>query len=107
MAAALIQPGQSVLMRRAAAAALARAPHPETQPTLLAALRDPDPQVRAYAAEALGLVGNEAAWSDLVATAQDNSRLLQGTVGDVARRAVAMLERRGRQAPPARAPEAG
>jgi HEAT repeat protein len=91
---------QPLLVRRAVLAALAHTPHPEVQPTLLDALHDPDPQVRGYAAQALGQVGNEAAWTALEALEQDNSRLLQGTVADVARKAMALLERRGRQAPP-------
>jgi HEAT repeat protein len=90
-----------VLVRRAVLAALARAPHPEVQPTLLDALSDPDAQVRGYAAQALGQVGNESAWTALSKLEQDQSRLLQGTVADAARKAMALLERRGRQAPPA------
>jgi HEAT repeat protein len=89
-----------LLVRRAVVAALARVPHPEAQPTLLNALNDPDAQVRGYAAQALGQVGNEAAWTALEALEKDDSRLLQGTVADVARRAMTLLERRGRQAPP-------
>ncbi len=91
---------QPLLVRRAVVAALARAPHPEVQPTLLDALSDPDAQVRGYAAKALGQVGNEAAWTALEALGNDSSPLLQGTVGDVARLAMTLLQRRGRQAPP-------
>jgi HEAT repeat protein len=99
LAGALEQPGQSLLARRALAAALAHTPHPKIQGTLLAALSDPDAQVRGYAAQALGQVGNEAAWTALVASEADKGPLLHGTVGDVARRALTLLERRGRQAP--------
>jgi HEAT repeat protein len=99
LAAALTQPRQPLLVRRALAAALARVPHPEVQPALLAALEDPDAQVRGYAAQALGQVGNEAAWTALQAIQGDNSPLLRGTVNGAARQALALLERRGRQAP--------
>jgi HEAT repeat protein len=104
LAETLYDADQPLLVRRAVVAALARAPHPEVQPALLDALNDPDAQVRGYAAQALGQVGNEAAWAALAALGNDESRLLQGTVADVARRAMTLLERRGRQAPPAQQP---
>lgn len=97
LARALAQPGQPVLVRRALAAALTHVPHPNAQPQLLAALADPDPQVRACAAHALGQVGNEGAHEPLKALCNDRSRLLRDTVGDWASRAVALLERRGRR----------
>ena len=97
LAAALVQPGQDLLVRRALAAALARIPHPDAQAPLLEALRDPDPQVRAYAAAALGQVGNEDAHAPLQALTADKSRLIRGTVSDRARTAVELLERRGRR----------
>ena len=56
MAALLVQPGQDLLVRRALAAGLAHIPHPDAQEQLLLALSDGDPQVRAYAAKALGQV---------------------------------------------------
>jgi HEAT repeat protein len=96
MANALLLPGQSLLVRRALAAALVRTAHPEAQPALLAALSDTDPQVRGYAAEALGHVGNETAIAALATASSDETALLQGTVGSQARQALAMLERRGR-----------
>ena len=95
LAEALGQAGQPVLVRRALAAALAKAPHPEVQPTLMAALRDSDAQVRAYAAHALGQAGNEATLPALAALQSDHTALLRGTVGDVAQQALTMLERRG------------
>ena len=67
LAEALTQADQPLLVRRALAAALAAAPHPDAQPALLQALGDPDPQVRGYAAEALGHVGNEDAHDVLAA----------------------------------------
>ena len=97
MADALAQPGQPLLVRRALAAALVRTAHPEAQPALLAALCDVDPQVRGYAAEALGHVGDETAVAALSATSSDESALLQGSVGSRARQALVMLERRGRR----------
>lgn len=97
LARGLARPGQPALVRRALAAALTRVPHPDAQPQLLAALADPDPQVRAYAAQALGQVGNEGAHRPLQALRNDRNRLLRGTVGDWAGRAVALLERRGRR----------
>ena len=100
LAEALIRPDQPLLVRRALAAALARAPHPDAQPALLQALSDPDPQVRGYAAEALGHVGNEAAHDALAALRSDKTALLKGTVGDVAARSLTLLERRGRRAAP-------
>jgi HEAT repeat protein len=99
LATELTQPQQPLLVRRALAAALAHVPHPEAQPALLAALADSDAQVRGYAVQALGQVGNEAAYSALQAMQNDHGRLLHGSVSDAARRAVALLERRGRQAP--------
>jgi len=100
LAAALAQPGQHLLVRRSLAAALARLPHPDAQPVLLAALGDPDPQVRGYAAQALGQIGSEASYAALLVAKQDSGRLLQGTVADRAKAALAMLERRGRRAAP-------
>ena len=96
MADALSQPDQPLLMRRALAAALVRTAHPEVQSVLSAALADPDPQVRGYAAEALGHIGDENAFAALSAASADESALLRGTVGGRARQALAMLERRGR-----------
>jgi len=100
LAAALAQPGQQLLVRRALAAALARLPHPDVQPALLAALGDPDPQVRGYAAQALGQIDTEASHAALLAAKQDTGKLLEGTVADRAKAALAMLERRGRRAAP-------
>lgn len=97
MAAALIQPGQDLLVRRALAAALAHIPHPDAQEPLLQALKDTDPQVRAYAASALGQVGNEQAHTPLQELTADKSRLVKGTVSDRAKRALELLERRGRR----------
>jgi HEAT repeat protein len=92
-----VQPGQDVLVRRALAAALAHIPHPDAQEPLLQALHDPDPQVRAYAAAALGHVGNEQAHAPLNELVGDKSRLIKGTVSDEAKRAIELLERRGRR----------
>jgi HEAT repeat protein len=100
LAAALVRPGQSLLTQRALAAALARAPHPEAQAALLEALGNSDPQVRGYAAEALGHVGDEEAWSALVGLKDDAAPLLKGSVGDAASAAIVLLERRGRSAAP-------
>ena len=102
MADALILPGQPLLVRRALAAALVRTAHPEVQPILLTVLstgpeRDPDPQVRGYAVEVLGQIGDETAYAALSAATSDESALLHGTVGSRARQALAMLERRGRR----------
>lgn len=97
MAAALARPGQSLLVRRALAAGLAHIPHPDAQEPLLAALQDPDPQVRAYAARALGHAGNEQAHGALEALVNDKSRLIKGTVSDQAKQALELLERRGRK----------
>jgi len=97
LAATLIQPGQDLLVRRALAAALAHIPHPDAQEPLLEALKDPDPQVRAYAASALGQVGNEQVHASLQELTADKSRLVKGTVSDQARRALELLERRGRR----------
>lgn len=97
LAEALVRPEQPVLVRRALAAAILRAPHPDAQPALLRALTDPDAQVRGYAAEALGHVGNEAAHDALASVRTDQSALLKGTVGDRAARALVLLERRGRR----------
>jgi HEAT repeat protein len=107
LAEALAAPGQPVLVRRALAAALIYASHPDTQPQLLAALGDEDPQVRAYAARALGQVGTEMAIEPLSELMSDKSSLIRGTVSDRATRAIDLLERRGRRhgqtgaAPPA------
>jgi HEAT repeat protein len=60
-------------------------------------LTDPDSQVRGYAAAALGHAGDESAYGPLAAAQTDRGRLLRGTVGDEARRALKMLERRGRR----------
>ena len=100
LAEALAQPDQPVLVRRALAAALARAAHPDAQPILWTALADSDPQVRAYAAQALGQIGNEAAYERLAALLSDRTPLLKGTVGGEAQAARTLLERRGRHAPP-------
>jgi HEAT repeat protein len=97
LAEALVRPGQDLLVRRAIAAALVHIPHPEAQESLLVALDDPDPQVRGYAATALGQVGNEHAHEPLQALTADKSRLIRGTVSDQAKRAVELLERRGRR----------
>ena len=83
---ALARPDQP-LPRRSLAAALTGATHPDAQPVLLAALADPDPQVRGYAARALGPVGNEVAYERVAELLSDRSRLLKGTVGDEARTA--------------------
>lgn len=101
LAEALARPGQPLLVRRALAAALTRAHHPDAQPALLAALTDPDPQVRGYAARALGHIGNEAAHDRLAGLLTDRHALLKGTVGDEAQAARTMLEHRGRRAAPA------
>jgi HEAT repeat protein len=106
LAEAMSLPGQPLLVRRALAAALAQIADQAAQPSLLAALADPDPQVRGYAASALGQIGDESARAPLQEIAADPSRLLQGTVGDAARRAMALLERRARQARPVRQPQA-
>ena len=87
LAEALARPDQPLLVRRSLAAALASAAHPDAQPVLLAALADPDPQVRGYAAEALGHIGNEVAYERLAELLADRSPLLKGTVGDEARAA--------------------
>jgi HEAT repeat protein len=105
LADSLTQPDQPLLVRRALAAALAGVPHPDTQPQLLAALDDPDPQVRGYAVQALGQVGGEDTHAALRARQADRGRLIKGTVGDQAGRALAMLERRGRRAPVPGKPE--
>jgi HEAT repeat protein len=97
LAEVLTRPDQPLLVRRALVAALASVPHPDTQPQLLDALYDPDPQVRGYAAQALGHVGGENAHAALQALKADRGRLIDGTVGDQAGRALTMLERRGRR----------
>ncbi len=97
LAAALAQYPQSVLERRSLAAALAHAPHPDAQAVLLQALGDPDPQVRGYAAKALGQIGSEVAHEALTSAKTDRGELLRGTVGDAAARALTLLERRGRR----------
>jgi hypothetical protein len=68
------------------------------QPQLLDALYDPDPQVRGYAAQALGQIGDESTHAVLQALKADRARLIKGTVGDQAGRALYMLERRERRA---------
>ena len=65
LAAMLVRSGQPLLVRRAAAAALVRVAKPDNQSQLLTALADADPQVRAYAARALGQVGSEDAHAAL------------------------------------------
>jgi HEAT repeat protein len=106
LAEALVQSDQPLLVRRSLTAALASAAHPDAQPVLLVALADPDPQVRGYAARALGHIGNETAYERLADLLSDHSRLLKGTVGDEARTAREMMERRGRRStPPVPAPE--
>jgi HEAT repeat protein len=100
LAEALARPDQPLLVRRSLAAALTSAAHPDAQPVLLAALADPDPQVRGYAARALGHIGNEVAYERLAELLADRSPLLKGTVGDEARAAREMMERRGRRAAP-------
>ena len=95
LAAALAEVDQPLLVRRALAAALAHVPSPDAQQTLLATLSDPDPQVRGYAAQALGQAGDEQAYQALGYLLSDQAALLNGTVGDAARRAREMLERRG------------
>ena len=104
LAALLTKATEPLLVRRAVAAALMRAAHHDIQPQLLAALADPDPQVRGYAAEALGQVGDEAAIAPLKSLLSDGNRLLCGTVGDQAKRALATLERHGRSMTPAANP---
>jgi HEAT repeat protein len=64
---------------------------------LLDALADPDPQVRAYAARALGHAGNDSAIPALTALKADRTPVLHGTVADAAQEALTMLERRGRR----------
>lgn len=103
----LSQPGQPVLVRRALAAALVHAGHPDAQPQLLAALNDEDPQVRAYAADALGHVGTELAVAPLAGLKADKYRLIKGTVSDRAARAMELLERRGRREGSPKAVEEG
>ncbi len=105
LAEALAQPGQPLLVRRSLAAALARAPHPDAQPQLLAALADPDPQVRGYAARGLGQVGNEAAYAALQALRGDPEPVDRRD-RRAAGRPLAMLDRRGRRGPVAGRPEA-
>jgi HEAT repeat protein len=101
LAEALAQRDQPLLVRRSLAAALAGAAHhPDAQPALLAALADPDPQVRGYAVRALGHIGNEIAYERLAELLSDHSRLLKGTVGDEARAARELMVRRGRHSAP-------
>ncbi len=95
--AAALDREEQLLVRRALAAALAHSAHPGAQPALLKALADPDPQVRGYAAQALGQVGDEQAHAALLALRADGARLLCGTVGDAVRAGLTMLERRGRR----------
>jgi HEAT repeat protein len=97
LTALLVRPGEPLLARRAAAAALIRVARPEAQPQLIAALSDPDPQVRAYVARALGQVGSEQALAALTALKSDRTPVLKGTVGDAAREALTLLEQRGRR----------
>jgi HEAT repeat protein len=97
LAATLIRRGQPLLVRRAAAAALVLVAKPDNQPQLLAALADADPQVRAYAARALGQVGSEDAHAALEALKSDRTPVIKGTVGDAARGALTLLEQRGRR----------
>jgi HEAT repeat protein len=101
LAAALERPDQPLLVRRSLVAALVCAAHPIAQPALLHALADPDPQVRGYAAQALGQIGDETAYAALLTLKTDVARLLRGTVGDVVADALNMLERRGRRGAPA------
>ena len=98
LATALTATPQSLLVRRAIAAALVRTAHPDAQPALLSALGDPDPQVRGYAADALGQIGDETSQAALAALLNDQNALLHGVVGDRARHALTLLERRGRRA---------
>jgi HEAT repeat protein len=97
LAQALAQPSQPLLVRRAIAAALVRTAHPDAQEPLVAALADADPQVRAYAARALGLAGSEPAYDALRVLEGDESPVLHGTVGDAATAALALLEQRQRR----------
>ncbi len=106
LAAMLTRSEQPLLVRRAAAAALGRVAKPDNQPQLLAALADPDPQVRAYAARALGHIGSEDAHAALDTLKGDRTPVIKGTVGDAAREALALLEQRGRQSAAAAAQEA-
>lgn len=101
LAQALARPDQPLLVRRSLAAALVPAAHPDAQPALLRALADPDPQVRGYAAQALGHIGDETAYEQLAEVLSDQSDLLKGTVAAEARAARLLLERRGRRAAPA------
>ncbi len=105
LAAMLVRPGQPLLVRRAAAAALMRVARPDNQSQLLTALADGDPQVRAYAARALGQVGSEDAHAALSALKGDRTPVIKGTVGDAAREALALLEQRGRRSAAAAAQE--
>ena len=95
---ALIVPGQPMLVRRAVAAAIAAAPASDQQVQLIAALRDTDEQVRAYAADALGQVGDSEALQALEALSADETVILGGTVATRARAAMKSIERRGRKA---------
>ncbi len=99
LAVQLIQPGQPLLVRRALAAAVARAPHRDAQPVLIQALNDPDGQVRGYAAQALGQIGDDAACAALRVLSEDQTPILHGTVGDSARHALASLKRHGHRSP--------
>jgi HEAT repeat protein len=105
LAAMLTHTSQPLLVRRAVTAALARAPHPDAQSALLSALNDPDPQVRGYAAQALGQIGNENICAHLKETLADKTPILRGTVGDRARQALVLLERHGRRTPTDSNPE--
>jgi len=95
LAARLMQPDQPLLVRRALAAALVRAPHHDAQAALLQALHDPDGQVRGYAAQALGQVGDDAACAALRDLCRDYTPILHGSVADNARQALALLGRHG------------
>ncbi|MGC8781648.1 MAG: hypothetical protein ACP5UQ_12375, partial [Anaerolineae bacterium] len=56
---------------------------------------------------ALGQIGNETAYERLASLLADDTPLLKGTVGDEARAARNLLERRGRRAAPPSAGTAG
>jgi HEAT repeat protein len=84
---------EHVLVRRTAAWALGRVSLKPAAATVLAhALEDPDPQVRWYAAYALGRTRdaalNESVREGLQAHLDDEGEALQGRVAEVARRAL-------------------
>ena len=90
---------EHVLVRRAAAWALGRsAPSGSAVPQLTESLDDPDPQVRWYAARALGLVGDAALGDEvaaaLMAHAEDVGQALQGQVSEAVAQTVRRLQRR-------------